>query len=106
MSPQSIPSDKIERGAQSTTDPMADVDPGIMIISVSGVEDVERKMSRVMEIGGVEDVEHNYLTQKLMITYRGGEDRMRKIQSELEAILHSKERPAPQRRRRQGRKKQ
>lgn len=65
-------------------------DPAVFILSVLGVDGIEEKKRQIAKIGGVSKVEHNVITQKLLVTYEGEDDGSALgIERELNSILHS-----------------
>ena len=64
-------------------------DPGLFIVSIRGVENIEDK-KRISEISGVVGVEQNHLTQKIFVSFDGDAYTTRKIERELNIILRGR----------------
>lgn len=63
---------------------------GVLIVTLKEDEDVEEIERRVSKIGGVVGVEFNHLTRKLLVSYGGDRQGLRRVESELKKVLEGK----------------
>lgn len=66
---------------------MASRPRGLLIVSVSEVEDIARMKRRIAEISGVLTVRFNQINQKMLVRYEGDAEAMERISLGIKGII-------------------
>ena len=64
---------------------------GVLIVSLRGLDNVEAKREQISKVRGVVDAKYSYVTGKLEVRYSGDDAALRKIESQINEVLQTKQ---------------